>query len=67
MPPTPSTQFEPQIDEGMLRVEPTRLLVHCASGSVLELLDLQPEGKKRMPARDFIQGYRPKTGERLES
>jgi methionyl-tRNA formyltransferase len=29
------------------------------------LLEVQPEGKKRMPARDFVHGYRPRTGERL--
>jgi methionyl-tRNA formyltransferase len=29
------------------------------------MLELQPEGKKRMSARDFIHGYRPKPGEML--
>jgi hypothetical protein len=31
----------------------------------LELLELQLEGKKRTPARDFLQGYRPKPEEKL--
>jgi methionyl-tRNA formyltransferase len=31
----------------------------------LELLEVQPEGKKRMPGRDFANGARLKTGERL--
>jgi len=28
-------------------------------------MEVQPEGKKRMAARDFIHGYRPRSGERL--
>jgi methionyl-tRNA formyltransferase len=36
-----------------------RLLVACGDGSVLELLEVQPEGKKRMPASAFISGYQP--------
>jgi len=48
-----------------LRAQADRLLVGCGQGSSLELLELQIEGKKRSSARDFIHGYRPKTGERL--
>ncbi len=48
-----------------LDVDKDRLLVGCGEGSALELLTVQPEGKKRMPARDFLHGYHPKTGERL--
>ncbi len=43
------------------------LLVGCGNGTALEILTVQPEGKRRMPARDFVHGYRPKTGERLGS
>ena len=50
---------------GELRVECNDLLVGCGHNTALELLELQPEGKKRMPVRDFINGYRPRTGERL--
>lgn len=46
-------------------VKGSQLLVGCAGDTSLEILELQPEGKKRMPARDFIHGYRPQTGERL--
>jgi len=49
---------------GELIIERSRLLVGCAA-SALELRVVQPEGKKRMSARDFIQGYRPRNGERL--
>ena len=41
-----------------------RLLVACGGGTVLELLEVQPEGKKRMPADAFIAGYQP-GGQRL--
>jgi methionyl-tRNA formyltransferase len=30
--------------------------VACGGGSTLELLEVQPEGKKRMAARDFVNG-----------
>ena len=41
------------------------LLVGCGMDTSLELLTLQPEGKKPMSARDFVHGYRPRAGERL--
>jgi methionyl-tRNA formyltransferase len=50
---------------GELRVEEDRLIVGCGEGTALELLELQPEGKKRIAALDFIHGYRPRNGERL--
>jgi len=50
---------------GELLVEADRLFVGCGTGTVLELLEVQPEGKKRMPARDFVHGFRPRTGGRL--
>jgi methionyl-tRNA formyltransferase len=42
-----------------------RLIVGCGRETALELIEVQPEGKKRMPARDFIHGYRPRAGEKL--
>ena len=48
-------------------VQHDRLLVGAGGGSVLEILELQLEGKKRMAVRDFIHGYQPKAGERLGS
>jgi methionyl-tRNA formyltransferase len=42
-----------------------RLLVGCGHQTSLELLEVQLEGKKRVPARDFLHGYRPSPGERL--
>jgi methionyl-tRNA formyltransferase len=46
-------------------VKGDRLFVGCGSHSTIELLELQPEGKKRIPVRDFVHGYRPQTGERI--
>jgi methionyl-tRNA formyltransferase len=50
---------------GALTVEGERLLAGCGNSTTLELLELQPEGRKRMPARDFLHGYHPRSGERL--
>ena len=50
---------------GELRLDQNRLLVGCGEGTVLELLELQLEGKKRMPARDLVHGYHLKPGEIL--
>ena len=41
------------------------LSVACGGGTTLRVLELQPEGKQRMPARDFINGARARAGERL--
>ena len=53
------------LETGALAVEGERLLAGCGNATALELLELQPEGRKRMPARDFLHGYRPRSGERL--
>jgi methionyl-tRNA formyltransferase len=49
----------------VLSVEGERLLAGCGGATALELLELQPEGRKRMSARDFLHGYHPRSGERL--
>jgi methionyl-tRNA formyltransferase len=54
-----------QVPQAELVVEEGRLFVGCGKHSAIELLELQPEGKKRMPAADFVRGYRPQTGEML--
>jgi methionyl-tRNA formyltransferase len=50
---------------GELRIDSGSLLVGCSEGSALKLIEVQPEGKKKMAARDFLNGYRPQSGERL--
>ena len=42
-----------------------KLLVACGEASALELLEVQPEGKRKMLASEFIRGYRPDSGEKL--
>jgi methionyl-tRNA formyltransferase len=51
--------------EGEMLIEGQSLIVGCGSGTALELIEVQPEGKKRMAARDFIHGYHPRDGEKL--
>jgi methionyl-tRNA formyltransferase len=57
--------FDRAISEGELLVEGDRLLVGCGKTSALELLEVQPEGKKRMATRDFVHGYHPRNQEKL--
>ena len=56
---------ESAVAPGELSVDKDRLFVGCGERTALELLIVQPEGKKRMAARDFVHGYHPKTGEQL--
>ena len=51
--------------EGELVAEADHLIVGCGAGTALELLEVQPEGKKRMAAQDFVHGYQPRRGEKL--
>ncbi|HEX7288964.1 MAG TPA: methionyl-tRNA formyltransferase, partial [Candidatus Angelobacter sp.] len=37
----------------------------CDQGAALQLLQVQPEGKKPISAREFLSGYRLAAGERL--
>ncbi|HOZ36639.1 MAG TPA: methionyl-tRNA formyltransferase [bacterium] len=46
-----------QNDPGTLFVDSKKLLAACGESSCLEILRLQPEGKKIMTADEFINGY----------
>lgn len=50
---------------GELGATPDAICVGAGAYSALELLELQLEGKKRMTARDFLNGYRPAPRELL--
>jgi methionyl-tRNA formyltransferase len=54
---------------GEVAVEGTRLFVGCGkdkrTDTTLELIEIQLEGKRRMTAREFINGYRPQSGDHL--
>jgi methionyl-tRNA formyltransferase len=45
--------------------EPGRLFVAAGAGSAVEILELQPAGKRRMAAEDFLRGHRPRPGDYL--
>jgi methionyl-tRNA formyltransferase len=55
----------PALAEGELDVRGGELLVGCGGGTHLRIAELQPEGKKRMSTRDFINGYHIAGGEKL--
>jgi methionyl-tRNA formyltransferase len=50
---------------GELMAAGDRLFAGCGNDTSLELLEVQPEGKKVISARDFLSGYRLQAGERL--
>ena len=58
-----------QLTPAEIAIEETHLLVGCGrnnnDASALELVEIQPEGKRRMTAQEFINGYRLKSGDRL--
>jgi len=62
------TRVGPRLEgaPGELRPEGRRLFVICGEGAV-ELVEVQPEGKRAMSAQDFLNGYRPRPGERFLS
>ncbi len=49
--------MEQSAGSGKIEIRDNKLLAHC-SDLILELTDIQAEGKKRMPARDFINGLK---------
>ena len=50
---------------GELLAESQRLYVGCGNDTVLELLEVQPPGKKRMPVAGFLNGARIQKEEKL--
>jgi methionyl-tRNA formyltransferase len=50
---------------GAIVVDAGRFLVGCGQNTALNLIDVQLDGKRRMTVQEFINGYRPKPGERL--
>jgi methionyl-tRNA formyltransferase len=51
------------IPQAELLVRDGHVLVGCADNAI-ELLELQPEGKRRISPQDFVHGYRPQSGEK---
>jgi methionyl-tRNA formyltransferase len=50
---------------GELMLEGDHLFAAAGSATRLELLEIQLEGKKRMPVADFLRGTTPRPQERL--
>ncbi len=54
---------------GEVAVDGSRLFVGCGknndAGTMLELVEIHLEGKRRMTAQEFINGYRPQSGDHL--
>ncbi len=51
----------------IFQVQKSGILIACGDGTVLEVLELQPQNKSRLTAIDFANGYRIKPGQRFES
>jgi len=52
--PVPSS--DAAIEPGQILVEDGHLFAACAEGTTLELLEIQPEGRNRMTAAEFLRG-----------
>ncbi|HEV2709790.1 MAG TPA: methionyl-tRNA formyltransferase [Edaphobacter sp.] len=52
-------------DPGTLIVEDNKLLIACTDGTAVCLDEVQIEGKRRMSAAEFLNGYQIKSSERL--
>ncbi len=57
--------LDSELSPGAIAFAGDSLLAGCAEQSALEILEVQPEGKRRMSAREFINGYHPHAGEKL--
>ena len=53
------------LQPGALLVEGRRLFARCGQATLLELLQVQLEGRRRLSATDFLNGARIRPGERL--
>jgi methionyl-tRNA formyltransferase len=52
-------------DPGVAHVDHGRLYANCAEGSWIAMEEVQLEGKRRMPAEDFLRGFPLKSGDRF--
>jgi methionyl-tRNA formyltransferase len=58
-------QVRPGDEPGTLLPERGSLRMVCGRGTLLEVHELQLEGRKRLLAQDFLNGVRPSPGEKL--
>lgn len=57
----------PALKAGEVAVAGEQLIAGCGAGGAIAMEELQLEGKRRMTAREFLNGYQPKAHERLGS
>jgi len=57
----------PALASGELAICSDFFLAGCGANSAIAIRELQMEGKRRMTAREFANGYQPKPGEKLGS
>jgi methionyl-tRNA formyltransferase len=62
----PDSRETTPLDSGTLIADRSRLRVTCAQGTPLDLAEIQLEGRKRMPVRDFLNGVKIEAGEKVE-
>jgi methionyl-tRNA formyltransferase len=62
---TPPPDAHAAADCGQLVIGDRRMFVACAGSTWLELIELQLEGKKRLPAAEFLRGMPVAAGMRL--
>jgi methionyl-tRNA formyltransferase len=66
-------RYDPSVPPGSIIIEPTMPksllvtagLIHPEERSVVEIYELQPAGKRRMTAEEFLRGHKPQAGDRL--
>jgi methionyl-tRNA formyltransferase len=52
------SEYQGQAAPGHVLPDPAKLLVYAGSNSVVEIQEIQPAGKRRMTAVDFLRGHR---------
>ncbi len=66
-------RYDPSVPQGSIIIEPgmpksllvTAGLIHPEERSVIEIYELQPAGKRRMTAEEFLRGNKPQAGDRF--
>jgi methionyl-tRNA formyltransferase len=53
------------IDPGTLHILDNQLLAGCGEGTTIVFDEIQMEGKRRMPASEFLRGFQLRSGERF--
>jgi methionyl-tRNA formyltransferase len=58
-------KWKMEIAGEILQAKGDEFIISCGNQTVLKILELQIEGKKRMPVRDFLNGTKIEAGEKL--